>query len=228
MLKIKNIIPIILVIFLLISTRFINLTWGFPYLFHPDERNIVISLEQLSCANVFNLKECFNPNFFAYGQFFIYLGKFFSFWSHNLSFLDLTLILRIISAFFSILTALFGVLIINEIAKIYIEKYSKKTILITSSLLFIFTPSLIQFAHFGTTESTLAFLYTVLVYISILMIRKKITSVKYLTESSLIIGFAIATKVSSLIFLFVPFIALFFTEKINIKKKILYLLYISF
>lgn len=228
MLKIKNIIPIIIVIFLLIFTRFINLEWGFPYLFHPDERNIVISLEQLSCSNVFNLKECFNPNFFAYGQFFIYLGKIFSFWPHNLSFLDLALILRIISAFFSVLTVLSGVLIINEIAKTYFDKYSKKTILITSSLLFIFTPSLIQFAHFGTTESILAFLYTTLIYISILFIRNKILPVNYLTDSSVLLGLAVATKVSSLIFLFVPILGLFFSEKIKIKTKILYLLHISF
>ncbi len=228
MVKIKNIIPIFLVLFLLISTRFINLTWGFPYLFHPDERNIVISLGQLTCGNILNLQECLNPNFFAYGQFFIYLGKFFSFWSHSLSFLDLTLILRVLSAGFSILTVWIGVLIVNEITKIYIDKYSKKTILITSSLLFIFSPSLIQIAHFGTTESVLSFLFTYQIYSSILFLNNKKRSVKYLTESSLIIGIAVATKVSSLIFLSLPLIALALNKKILIKKKLIYLLHISF
>lgn len=226
--KIKINVPLILIILLLLATRFINLTWGFPYLFHPDERNIVLSLEQLRCPNIFDLKSCFNPNFFAYGQFFLYLGKFFSFWSRNLSFVDLTLILRSISAIFSILTGVVGILIIKEITKNNNKIFSDKIILISSSLLFIFSPSLIQFAHFGTTESILTFLFTYLIYSSLLFLVNKKNSVKYLTESSLIIGIAIATKVSSVIFLFIPFVAIYLFNGTSWYKKAKYLTHISF
>ena len=169
--KIKVNKALILIIFLLITTRFVNLTWGFPYLFHPDERNIVISLEQLRCPNIFDIKNCLNPNFFAYGQFFIYLGKLVSIWSKNLSFVDITLILRSISAIFSILTAVAGILIIKEITENKNKIFSDKVILISSSLLFIFSPSLIQFAHFGTTESLLMFFYTTIILFSVLFLK---------------------------------------------------------
>lgn len=226
--KIKIKAPLILIILLLLVTRFVNLTWGFPYLFHPDERNIVISLEQLRCSNIFDIKNCFNPNFFAYGQFFLYLGKFISFWARDISFVGLALILRFISAIFSILTVIVGILIIKGITKKYIDKFSENIILITSALLLIFSPSLIQFAHFGTTESILSFLYTYLVYCSIRFLLNKKSSVKYLTESSLIIGIAIATKVSSVIFLLIPILTVFYSKDFSLREKFRKLIHISF
>ena len=226
--KIKINAPLILIILLLLLTRFVNLTWGFPYLFHPDERNIVISLEQLRCPDIVDLKNCFNPNFFAYGQFFLYLGKFISFWARDISFVGLALILRSISAIFSILTAVAGILIIKEITENKNKFFSNKIILISSSLLFIFSPSLIQFAHFGTTESILSFLYTYLVYCSLLFLLNKKSSVKYLTESSLIIGIAIATKVSSVIFLLIPLITVFYYKDFSLRDKFRKLIHISF
>lgn len=228
MLKINNIIPVILLIFFLIFTRFVDLSWGYPYFFHPDERNIAVSLEQLSCDSISNLKSCLNPKFFAYGQFFIYLGYIFSFTQKTLSFFDVALILRSISAVFSVFTVLAGLLIVRELIGNRIRIYQNKIILIATALVLIFSPSQIQFAHFGTTESILAFFYTALIYISILFIRNKIQSINYLIGSSALLGLAVATKVSSMIFLIIPFITLFFTEKKDIKKKILYLIHISF
>ena len=226
--KIKVNKALILIIFLLITTRFVNLTWGFPYLFHPDERNIVISIAQLRCPNIFDLKNCFNPNFFAYGQFFLYLGKFISFWTRHLSFVDLTLILRSVSAILSIFTAIIGILIIKEITKNNNKIFSDKIILILSSLLFIFSPSLIQFAHFGTTESLLMFFYTTLIFGSLLFLNKKISVYKYAVVCAFIIGLSVATKVSSLIFLFLPFITFYFSKEILLYTKIRYLIHISF
>ncbi len=226
--KIKKNAPLILIILLLLATRLVNLTWGFPYLFHPDERNIVVSLEQLRCPNIFDLKNCFNPNFFAYGQFFLYLGKLVSFLSKGLSFFDLTLILRSISAIFSVFTAITGILIIKEITKNNNKIFSDKIILISSSLLFIFSPSLIQFAHFGTTESLLMFFYTTLILCSVLFLNKKISILKYAVASAFIIGLSVATKVSSLIFLFLPFITFYFSKEILLYTKIRYLIHISF
>src|SRR3989344_623977 len=81
--KIKGIlifVPGILIVLLLIYTRIIGLDWGLPYAMHPDERNMTNAIQQLHCnwqslfSNRFSVKECMNPNFFAYGQFPLYVG----------------------------------------------------------------------------------------------------------------------------------------------------------
>ena len=226
--KIKNIILFAIILILLVFTRYVNISWGFPYLFHPDERNIVVSLEQFQCPNILNFKECLNPHFFAYGQFFPYLGYFFKLITHTSSFSDLVLILRFLSTVFSIFSVYVGFLIIKELTEGYIKKYSKHTIEFGGLMTLIFSPALIQIAHFGTTESILAFFYAVQTYISILFIRKKINPFNFLTGSSVILGLSVATKVSSLIFLFVPLIALFLAKEVKVKKKILYFLHITF
>ena len=73
--------PIFIALFLLLFyTRFINIGWGLPYPMHPDERNMANAIQTLNCKfSIFNfqfsnLRECFNPHFFAYGQFPLYLG----------------------------------------------------------------------------------------------------------------------------------------------------------
>ncbi|MEK7177670.1 MAG: hypothetical protein AAB705_02485, partial [Patescibacteria group bacterium] len=65
----------LLIIGLLVYSRFINLGWGLPYPMHPDERNMANAIQQLSCkVPISQLVECFNPHFFAYGQLPLYLG----------------------------------------------------------------------------------------------------------------------------------------------------------
>ena len=57
----------------LVYSRFVGLDWGLPYPMHPDERNMATAIQSLNCG-ISNFKECFNPHFFAYGQFPLYLG----------------------------------------------------------------------------------------------------------------------------------------------------------
>ena len=78
----------------LLYSRFVNLAWGLPYPFHPDERNMAAAIQSLSW------QDKFNPHFFAYGQLPLYLGYLLSY----LSKFDATLALRIISALASALT----------------------------------------------------------------------------------------------------------------------------
>ncbi|MFH1826821.1 MAG: hypothetical protein ABH812_00080 [bacterium] len=228
MLKIKNIIPFVILLILLIFTRYVNISWGIPHMFHPDERNIIVSLGQLHCNNIFNLKDCLNPHFFAYGQFFLYLGYLFKSITHITSFFDMALILRFLSATFSVFTTLIGFLIIKKLTQRYLKKYSKKTIEFGGFFVLIFSPILIQIAHFGTTESILVFLYTSIIYTSLLFLDKKVSSFKWLVISSVLIGIAIATKISSLIFLFVPLITLYLYKDKSIKQRLPYLLHVLF
>jgi hypothetical protein len=67
----------LLVACLLFYTRFVGLDWGLPYPMHPDERNMAVSVANLTCKinNVeFEIKNCLHPHFFAYGQLPLYLA----------------------------------------------------------------------------------------------------------------------------------------------------------
>lgn len=215
---------------LLIYTRLINLNWGLPYPFHPDERNMAVAIQNLSCPllnfkfQIINLKECFNPHFFAYGQFSLYLGYLgvlaIKFFDGNLgtaiNFQEAVFSLRLISVAASILNFLIIVKIIEAI-----QGYKKFQLLSSFiiSFLIIFSPFFIQFAHFGTTESLLMLFYSLMVYFSLKLIilkayfnHKKFLQLLFLL--ALIGGIATATKISSLIFIFIPLFAIFYSGTI--------------
>jgi len=181
----------LLIIGLLVYSRFVNLGWGLPYPMHPDERNMANAIQQLKSADMFN------PHFFAYGQFPLYLGYLIAYFLK----LEATISLRIISAVASI----FNAIIIIKIIK-FITKKESYLLSLISYLLIIFSPYAIQFSHFGTTESLLMLFYSLIVYLSMQMLERRTTyAVVWL---ALVSGLAIATKVSSMTFIVVPLIAI--------------------
>ncbi|KKP61470.1 MAG: hypothetical protein UR54_C0001G0010 [Candidatus Roizmanbacteria bacterium GW2011_GWA2_34_18] len=197
----------LLVISLLVYSRFINLGWGLPYPMHPDERNMANALQGLKCEfSISQLADCFNPHFFAYGQFPLYLGYlltwifkgFKNFGSLIISFEEAVMSLRVISAMASIINVFVLVKIINLVLK------KNRTLLII--LILTFSPFFIQFSHFGTTESFLMLFYSLIVYFSMRLLKRRTTyEVVWL---GLFSGLAIATKVSSIIFIAVPLITI--------------------
>ncbi len=213
MAKIKWVI-LFLLFALLVYTRFVNLPWGLPYPFHPDERNIAMAVSEIS------FRKIYSPNFWSYGGFQINLGhaivlvlKFFDGdLDTPIGFQEAVISLRLISAIASVLTVLFAYQILRKVFEV------KNKILLL--LPFVFSPALIQFAHFGTTESVLMLFYTWLVYESLLFIKNKITLKHFVVISSIVSGLAVATKVSSIIFVSLPIIALLYSAK-SYKKRIL-------
>ncbi|MEK7096829.1 MAG: glycosyltransferase family 39 protein, partial [Patescibacteria group bacterium] len=200
----------LLIIGLLVYSRFINLGWGLPYPMHPDERNMANAIQQLSCkVPISQLVECFNPHFFAYGQLPLYLGylvalalKFFNMrLGTPIDFQEATISLRIISAVASILNAI----IIIKIIK-FVTKKESYLLSFVSCLLIIFSPYAIQFAHFGTTESLLMLLYSLIVYLSMQILERHTTA--SVVWMALVSGLAVATKVSSMTFIAVPLITI--------------------
>ncbi len=197
----------LLVVCLLVYSRFVNLGWGFPYPMHPDERNMANALQQLQCGfPIRQLADCFNPHFFAYGQFPLYLGYlliwavrgFRDFGIIIISFEEAVVSLRAISAMASIINVSVLVKIISLILK------KKQTLLIV--LILTFSPFFIQFSHFGTTESLLMLFYSLIVYFSIRLLERHTTyQVVWL---SLVSGLTVATKISSIIFIAVPLITI--------------------
>jgi len=220
-LKLNNIfitaflLPITIGVFL----RFYNLNWGAPYYFHPDERNIASSVTRLE------FPENLNPEFFAYGTLPIYsiygIGLFQNFissmateqsFSLSVSFEQAIIISRIISAIFSSLLIL---LIAYSLRKKLGVWYS-----LLGLSLAAFNVGFIQYAHFGTFEIWLAFLFFLL-YMSLLEYIKN-KKLFQLVLSGVLLGLLIAVKISSIIILPIILIIIFWREyKLSAKKSVL-------
>ncbi len=231
MAKIKRIL-IIFTLILLVYTRFININWGLPNPFHPDERNMAIAIAGLTCeiqnskpalpAGRFKIQNCLNPRFFAYGQPPLYvafglikMSRLLSGATGPISLEEAIVTLRLISAICSILAAL----ILVKIIELFFPKDDWSVIV--SLLLFTFSPFFIQFSHFGTTESLLMFLYAAIVYIALFFAKEKMQLKRFITLTSIIAGVAIATKISSVLFLLVP-IYLLVHRRGGIIRKLFY------
>ena len=241
MIKIKWILFFFLLTVLLYS-RLINLSWGLPYPMHPDERNMANAIQQLQCpiqSSEFRIQNCFNPHFFAYGQFPLYLGygivmilKFFDGdLGMPISFEEAVLSLRVISAIASII----NVIILLKLVQLIISNFpaspagrqfpiSKKISinnyqLTIAFLAFTFSPFFIQFSHFGTTESLLMLLFSVVLYLSLLFTKGNLLSSNFYLLTSIFSGIAIATKVSSVLFLIVPIALIIDQTRMTISAR---------
>lgn len=209
----------LILIAVLFYTRFVNLGWGLPYPMHPDERNMAVAVQQLSCPPLSSLITCFNPHFFAYGQFPLYLAYGGVQIYHDIigevgppTFLEATLALRTISALSSILL----VFILIKIITLFFPKKRLSTfdLRLLTLIFFIFQPYAIQFAHFGTTESLLMLFYCLIIYFSLLLLSTfdLRLSVKYLLLAGIFSGLSLGTKTSSILFLGVPIVIIIMKE----------------
>lgn len=196
-------------VILLVYTRFVNLSWGLPYPFHPDERNMAAAVQQLQCPSLLDIKSCFNPNFFAYGQLQLYLSYVLILISRiatrvvgAVQFEEAVLALRFISASASVAMAL-------VLHKIFSQLVPSNTYKIPFTILLIFSPALIQFAHFGTTESVLMFLFTLIILLCLKLEEPKSWQSfdRIYVYIGVAVGLAIATKVSAIVFASIPFLA---------------------
>lgn len=203
--------------FLLLYTRIVGLDWGLPYPLHPDERNMADAMLRLTCEFddvTFgeNVRNCFNPEFWAYGQLPIYLafglakvmqliqGTV----SESITFIQATMALRWMSVVYSVLTV--GVLW-KIVKKIRPQLLINSTTATLVGLILIFQPYAVQYAHFGTTESLLMLLSSLVVWQTLQLLES--TSIKRVVTMGVLLGIAIATKVSSLTFIGIPIVMLF-------------------
>ncbi|MBI2464786.1 glycosyltransferase family 39 protein [Candidatus Shapirobacteria bacterium] len=201
----------VVLILLTLFTRFFGLNWGGGFFFNPDENNMVQAIMRMSPGNL-------NPHFFAYGQFPLYL----SYFTRNLlgfdhSYEATTYVLRFWSAMFSSISVLFFYIIVKKIFNSKVALYA--------TLLYIFTPGLIQLSHFGTTESLLILVFLANIYLSLHLVERPLDFKTYLL-SSVTIGIGMASKLSSLIFTFpVLLVSLFNLLKQPQKLRILFLVF---
>ena len=179
--------------------RIYNLSWGTPYFFHPDERNIASSISQLS------LPEQMNPKFFAYGSLPIYVIYFLGVFKnliietfsstnidfHHVLFEDAIIIGRLVSSLLSSIL----LFLIYKIAELI---GNKKSALLTTTLASL-SVGFVQYAHFLTFEIWLSLFVTLLLYLLVKFALK--SSSFYLLFIGIVLGSLISIKISSLIFL---------------------------
>lgn len=197
--------------------RFYNLNWGTPYFFHPDERNIASSVNQLSYTTQMN------PHFFAYGSFPIYiiylLGVLKNLIAVNIfnlnipvlkvSFDSAIIIGRILSSFFSILL----LLLVYKTGKI-IGNFKGALI---GTVIASLSVGLIQYAHFATFEIWLSLFSLLLLYLLLNYTRNP--NLKILIFVSVITGILVSIKISSIVLLPVSILVICFVEISKLKKQ---------
>ncbi len=231
---------------LLLYSRLINLGWGLPYQMHPDERNMVSAITQLTCSppevvlnlpksiggewNIFNwvkisafdMEGCLNPRFFAYGQFPIYLGYAIVL---IMKFFDGDLMGAVgfqeatlaLRLVSAAASILTGLLLVAMSSLFFDNKHRKYRAMLLTGAIITFSPYAIQFAHFGTTESLLMFYYTAITYLAIKLLKRKTTELSFVFQSAILVGLAGATKVSSAVFATVPVLSILASDNSRLK-----------
>jgi 4-amino-4-deoxy-L-arabinose transferase-like glycosyltransferase len=199
--------------------RFYHLSWGEGYFFHPDENNMARSISQMSLSNL-------DPNFYAYGQFPLYLTYFSAIFFKLINYQNLVIssfeaayILRFWSAVFSVLTVVVGF-------KLSSSLFPKDKKYIFPALLAL-SPGLIQSAHFGTTESILTLIFVSLAWLCLRLIKQNKTKDFFLT--GLVAGVGLASKLSALVYILPLFLVtaliLFFKKPKNYCKNFIVLVF---
>src|SRR5207245_1828713 len=175
--------------------------------FHPDERQILFHVVQLSwptsVAQFFNAATSpLNPHFFAYGSFPLYLlasvGNILSHISPALAdFANLTLTGRVLSALFDtgtiLLTGWLGLLLTNDHTPG--RRYAWSVALLAAALV-AFTPFQLQLSHFYTVDTMLLFFVTLTVLACVVLVDTD-KPVRWSLVAGLGYGLALATKFSA-------------------------------
>lgn len=237
---------LIIILFISAILRFYNLMHDAPYFFNPDERNMAAAITRFVLPVKFSdmpvcilsefrakpsaqpaLDGCsLNPQFFAYGQFPLYLA----YASDVLTRVPLTVLSRtpltieqgvslktsFASAifwlrFWSAVSSVLSVLLVYLISR---KIFTRAPLAVVqgvpflTALLAAFAPGLIQSAHFGTTESLLTFFFLASIYFSYLLMenfpKKPLLALPLITA----IGLSIGSKLTGLFFLVPPLLAL--------------------
>lgn len=210
--------------------RAYNLSWGAPWYFHPDERNIAGSVTQLSYP------QQMNPKFFAYGSLPIYsiyfsgviwntVSSYFEKAETTLNPIPVTSVAFEksihISRIFSILLSIGTLILLFFIAKKLASNAIAYVVVILASL----SVGFVQYSHFGTFEMWLTFFLTLLFLTVLRFIQTK--SKKDLIVASIVLGILISIKISSLIFIPLVIIPLLYVsykrfESFQVKKRVIY------
>ncbi|OGK20776.1 hypothetical protein A2866_00030 [Candidatus Roizmanbacteria bacterium RIFCSPHIGHO2_01_FULL_39_8] len=211
----------VLLFILLSISAFLNIYgfgWDGGHYLHPDERLYVnasnIQLPK-NLGEFLSPSSPLNPHMFYYGPLPLYLYKLTSILTpfiNNFLFSG-----RILSALIMVCAAL----VIFHTAKLLFDE----KIGFIALFIFIFSPGIIQHAHFITTEAILTFFLSLIVYICCLIIKKN--RFKLFPLVGLILGLAAASKITAASFFMIPLTTFVFLL-ITTGKKLRLTLYFIF
>jgi hypothetical protein len=198
---------ILLAIILLVATalRWYGLAWDDGYLFHPDERQILLVASNLNIphklTDFFSTSSSLNPHFFAYGSFPIYLLRILAPFAPPINitgpWADDSLVRWIVFA-----RSISGVFDLGAITLIFLlgkRLYSPGVGIIAAACVAVSVLH-IQLSHFYAVDTLLTFLVLATLYAALRLAEqptrfwKMVCGVTY--------GLALATKVSALPLIF--------------------------
>lgn len=205
----KN-LRIVVISFLFISIlifgiylRFSGINWDEGYIQHPDERNIALAVSKINFP--YNL----NPEFHAYNNFYIYLsrivGEIVSAIQNDYSFVTEWGKINLITRSLSALSSVLSIILFFFLCKSWFSSNLKA---ILGIFLFTTTIGLIQYAHYGVTESFLLMILLLIILLSENLYRKP-TKLRNWFLLSIGLSIGIATKTTGVFFLIIPAITIF-------------------
>lgn len=193
---------LVLALILLVAAvfRFYGLAWDGGYLFHPDERKILLVMSDLrlpsSVPEFFSPDSPLNPKFFAYGSFPIYLLKLLGVFAPPIQlnvpwredFVSLAMLGRVLSALFDL----------GTIAMIFLlaRRLYDATVGLFASACIAITVLHIQLAHFYAVDTLLTLLVVTTMYFAARYAQSKQQRDAILLGISF--GLAMATKITAL------------------------------
>lgn len=181
--------------------RLYGINWDQGAHLHPDERAIVMKVTELqfpaSIQEFFSPESSWNPKFFAYGSFPMYLLRWFG---DTLAIFNVELgqytLINLLGRF---LSALFD---IGTIVMVFLlsRKLFRTQVGLIAAFLYAISVLPIQLSHFYAVDTILTFFIMATLYMLILIYEKP--TVKKSILAGLFFGLALATKVSAIVLLF--------------------------
>lgn len=194
--------------------RLIGINWDSGFLFHPDERAILmhgydLSFYSLKSLDFFNSDlSTLNPKWFNYGSFPVYFVKIISFISNlftNTSIYELRIPLRVFSAFIDSISVIF----IFKLSSIFLDK---KWSFLTAFFLSISLIN-IQNSHFFTTDIFITNFSLVIIYFSYLNVKETSNLKSFIL--GLFFALGLAFKFSFVMMIIPIFLSFYLSTKMN-------------
>lgn len=191
----SNYLPILSILILSAIFRLNGLDWdvGYNYTPHPDERAILTKVSQLGSTVGYSFFDAennsWNPKWFAYGSFPLYLLKFFQEITSFLSGEKLT-DLRLLGRLISVVADMGTICFVYLIGK---QMFGKREAIL-SAFLVGFCVLHVQLSHFYAVDTLLTF-FVIAILFYLYQISKS-CNIKYSIIVGVLTGIGLATKVS--------------------------------
>lgn len=212
--SIEYILPcVILLAFLL---RIVGIDWDQGYYLHPDERAIVMFTLPLhlpsSVSEFLSQDSPLNPQFFAYGSFPIYLLAVLGYLAtHIQQYLGEYSGIYIVGRSMSVLLDTGIVLLVYLVARKIFNKFAG----LVAAFFYTIAVFPIQSSHYYTSDVFISFFLLLSFYVLLFYIEHK--KLSYLLLSSLFFGIAAASKITSIAFLGVVLVGIFWDSITHLR-----------